>query len=206
MEEKEQIHPIAKLMDVLIQLDDQDKDGNGHVMDGIAKYLGDYKCCAFCKNQGQHDDCDSKPGYCHACGYFSDKRRIGRDFDLIHFYRVLLKGKTISDVIRHLSERITEALSVNSWTEECQPDDCFKEHISNSKVHDDYNEFNQLVFTKDVKCGKKTKSYRIYYRLRNKEWEFAKALVFCGDKDAKLLAEEGFNINDVGTAFYNIGE
>ena len=52
MEEKEQIHPIAKLMDVLIQLDDLDKDGNGHVMDDIARYLGDHQCCAFCTEPG----------------------------------------------------------------------------------------------------------------------------------------------------------
>ena len=51
------MHPLSKLIEVLNDLDDCYVDVPGYIMDGIINYLDEYKCCAFCKNKGQHDGC-----------------------------------------------------------------------------------------------------------------------------------------------------
>lgn len=70
--------PLLKLIYVLNDLDGPNVDIPGYIFDGIVEYLNGCKCCAFCKNNGSHDNCreyhddDFNPDYW--CHYFSDKR------------------------------------------------------------------------------------------------------------------------------------
>jgi len=70
--------PLLKLIHLLNELNTCGVDVPGYIMDGIIDYLDDCKCCAFCNNNGSHDNCreyhddDFNPDYW--CDYFKDKR------------------------------------------------------------------------------------------------------------------------------------
>lgn len=70
--------PLLKLMSVMKELEDYPNDGFGYVIDGIVDYLGECKCCAFCRNYGKHDNCpeshDDDFDTFEWCDHFSDRR------------------------------------------------------------------------------------------------------------------------------------
>lgn len=71
--------PLLKLIGVLNELDTRACcEIPGYIVDGIVDYLGECKCCAFCKNYGSHDNCpeshENDFDTFEHCDYFMDKR------------------------------------------------------------------------------------------------------------------------------------
>lgn len=70
--------PLLKLIEVMNDLDTCVCEIPCHTMDGIVDYLGECKCCAFCKNYGSHDNCpeshEDDYDTFEWCDYFDDKR------------------------------------------------------------------------------------------------------------------------------------
>ncbi|MBP5459416.1 MAG: hypothetical protein J6Y62_04575 [Clostridia bacterium] len=86
------MHPLSKLIEVLNDLDDCYVDVPGYIMDGIINYLDEYKCCAFCKNKGQHDGClegDQALNRLQWCDHWRDRREDcdAREYSVWDFYK-----------------------------------------------------------------------------------------------------------------------
>ncbi len=198
--EKEHIHPVEMLMETLLSLDNQTRDGNGYIMDNIINWLGDHKCCEFCKNKGSHDHCGENPDYDFSCEYFEDKRKYDPDHDPVHFYRMLLHGENMDDVCDRLGKEV--GLLFGEMTNVA-----FIEYEGKSEIHDKsgLDGGNQIAFrSKGIRVNRKLKSYCVRYRLQNGQWIFHTAFIFYGNDKYEFSEKNGDYISQVAEKYKNL--